>query len=78
MNGEDSNTKQRSKAVYYTIVGMSTAILLATPVIVLLGIGFFLDKIFNISPVLTICGGIVGFISGMMNVYKLLTKTQSK
>lgn len=58
------------------LVGMSTAILLATPVVVLLGIGFFLDKLFNTGHILLICGGIIGFVGGMYNVYKLLTKVK--
>jgi F0F1-type ATP synthase assembly protein I len=70
--------KQRSKTAYFVIVGMSTAILLATPVIVLAGAGFLLDKLFNTSPILVLIGGVVGFISGMVNIYKLLMKMNKK
>jgi F0F1-type ATP synthase assembly protein I len=66
--------QQRSKTTYFVLVGMSTAILLATPVIVLAGAGFLLDKLFGTHPILILIGGIGGFIAGMMNVYKLLTK----
>ena len=67
---------KKSKTVYFMLVGMSTAILLATPVIILLGAGFFLDKLFGTGHILLICGGVLGFIGGMYNVYKLLTKVK--
>lgn len=72
------NQKHRSKTTYFALVGMSTAILLATPVILLLGGGFLLDKLFNTAPYITLAGGIIGFVSGMINVYKLLTKMNAK
>lgn len=70
--------KQRSKTTYYVLVGMSTAILLATPVLILLGIGYFLDKIFQTSPYIMVIGGVIGFIGGIVNVYTLLTRTNIK
>lgn len=70
--------KQRSKATYFVLVGMSTAILLVTPVLLLLGGGFLLDKLFNTSPYIMLAGGILGFVSGMINVYKLLTRMSTK
>lgn len=73
----DEKTKQRSKTTYFVLVGMSTAILLATPVIILTAAGFFLDKLFNTSPYLLIGGGILGFIGGITNVYKLLMRVNS-
>lgn len=73
----DQKTKQRSKTAYFVIVGMSTAILLATPVIILTAAGFFLDKLFNTSPYLLIGGGVLGFIGGITNIYKLLMRMNS-
>lgn len=73
-----SQQKQRSKTAYVLLVGMSTAILLATPVILLLGGGYLLDKLFQTSPYITLAGGVLGFISGMVNVYKLLTRMNAK
>jgi F0F1-type ATP synthase assembly protein I len=70
----DQKTQQRSKTTYFILVGMSTSILLATPVIVLLGLGYLLDRLFNTSPYLTIGGGSIGFVSGIVNVYKLLMR----
>jgi F0F1-type ATP synthase assembly protein I len=78
MEPQNETQKQRSKSAYFVIVGMSTAILLATPVIVLAGAGFLLDKLFNTTPLLLIIGGVAGFVAGMMNVYKLLMKMNKK
>ncbi|MBA3724252.1 MAG: AtpZ/AtpI family protein [Candidatus Levybacteria bacterium] len=69
---ESDTRKPKSKAVYFTLVGLSTAILLATPVIVLVAAGFFLDQYFGTNPIILIAGGVVGFIGGLYNVYKLL------
>lgn len=55
---------------------MSTAILLVTPVIILMGAGFFFDTVFNTGHILLIGGGVIGFFGGMYNVYKLLTKVK--
>lgn len=70
----DEQKQKRSKAAYFTLVGLSTAILLATPVLILLGVGFLLDTLFKTGPIFLLAGGIIGFISGMFNIYKLLTK----
>ena len=60
----------------FLIIAMSTAILLVTPVLTSLVLGYFLDKIFHTAPLFIILGGSVGFISGVMNVFKLLRATQ--
>jgi F0F1-type ATP synthase assembly protein I len=60
------------------IIGMSTAILLVTPVIILLVIGYFLDSIFHTSPLYLVIGIIVGFISGVVNVYRLMKLMQRR
>ncbi len=72
----EQQTKKKSKIVYFTLVGMSTAILLVTPVIILMGAGFFFDTVFNTGHILLIGGGVIGFFGGMYNVYKLLTKVK--
>ncbi len=72
----EQKTQKKSKVVYFTLVGISTAILLVTPVLILMGIGFFLDKVFNTGYIFLIIGGIAGFVGGMYNIYKLLTKVK--
>lgn len=66
--------KQKTKTTYFVLVGISTAILLATPVVILSGGGFLLDKLFGTTPWILIMGTVAGFVGGMVNVYKLLTK----
>jgi len=66
----------KSTNASFILIGMSTAILLVTPVIILLAIGYFFDGIFHTRPLLMILGIIVGFVSGIMNVFKLLKLMQ--
>lgn len=68
----------KSKTTFFLLIGMSTAILLATPVVVLSGLGFFLDTYLRTSPTFLIVGGIMGFVGGTINVYKLLTKMKQR
>ncbi len=70
-------SKPKSKFAFFVLIGLSSTILLAAPVIVLLGIGFFLDKIFHTGNIFMIGGTIIGFIGGSMNVLKLM-KTMNK
>lgn len=67
-------TKSKQKTTYFVLVGMSTAILLVTPVVILAGAGFLLDKLLGTTPWILIIGTVAGFIGGMLNVYKLMTK----
>jgi F0F1-type ATP synthase assembly protein I len=57
---------------------MSTAILLVTPVLVLLFGGYFLDKYLHSTPFWTIVGLIFGFVGGVMNVFRLLSVVQKR
>ena len=76
--------KQNAGNKLFLLMAMSTAILLVTPVLVLAALGFFLDYLFHTTPLITILGVCIGFISGMTNVFKLLRlsekikKTKSK
>lgn len=64
--------RPKSKLVFFTLIGMSTAILLVTPVIVLLFVGLFLDNLFKTTPWIMIIGIGAGFIGGIMNVMRLM------
>ncbi|HWY80109.1 MAG TPA: AtpZ/AtpI family protein [Candidatus Sulfotelmatobacter sp.] len=62
----------------FVIVGMSTAILLASPVLLLLLIGFFADNFFHTTPFYIFLGIGLGFISGIINVFRMVQIMQRK
>lgn len=65
-------TKQKSKVVFFTLFGLSTALLLVTPVLATALIGFLLDGYFHTKPFLLCILTAVGAIGGIVNVTKLL------
>jgi F0F1-type ATP synthase assembly protein I len=72
---KDVQTKDQSQQNNYKmflIIGMSTAILLVSPVIILLILGYFLDNLFHTSPLFILVGVSLGFVGGVMNVFKLM------
>jgi len=74
MEAKEQSEQKNQKT--FIIVAMSTAILLVSPVITLLVLGYFLDKFFHTAPLFLLLGVSIGFISGVMNVFKLLRVTQ--
>jgi len=60
------------------LIGMSTAILLVSPVIILLVLGYFADKIFHTAPLYMIMGIVVGFVSGVINVFRMVQLMQRR
>ena len=57
-------------------MGMSTAFLLVVPVLILLALGIFVDKIFHTAPFYMLLGIALGLIGGTINVYRLLQAMQ--
>ena len=76
--GIKNNNPERSKTSFFILIGMSTAILLAAPVLLLMLLGFLLDHWLHTGNLFKIGGAIVGFISGMINMYRLLTVMQKR
>jgi F0F1-type ATP synthase assembly protein I len=72
----EKRIKQKSSVSFYLITGMSTAILLVSPVIVLLFLGMFFDQLFHTGNMLLIGGVSIGFLGGMVNVYRLMKMMQ--
>ena len=70
--------QSNSKTSFFILVGMSTAILLAAPVIILTFLGIFFDSLFHTGKLFLIIGVIAGFIGGMINVYRLLSLMQNQ
>ena len=60
------------------IIGMSTAIVLVSPVIGLMLVGYFSDKFFHTTPIIMTAGILLGFISGIMNVFKIMKLFQKQ
>ena len=54
---------------YFNLVVQLGLTIIAT-VLIGLGIGLFLDKIFNLKGILTIIFLIIGIVAGFMNAYK--------
>jgi len=76
---EQKNNKE-NKTTYklFIIMAMSTTILLVSPVLLLGGLGYVLDKFFHTAPLYLIIGGIVGFISGITNVFRMTQMMQKR
>ncbi|MGH7203617.1 MAG: AtpZ/AtpI family protein [Candidatus Levyibacteriota bacterium] len=68
----------KSKTTFFILVGMGTAILLAAPVVILLFIGVFLDSIFHAGNLYMIMGIIVGFVGGIVNIFRLVQMMQKR
>ena len=64
--------KPKSKATFYVLFGLSTAFLLATPVIIFLFIGLSLDHYFKTYPIITLITVTLGTIGGLYNIMKLV------
>lgn len=76
--GTKEKDESKSAIASFLIIGMSTAILLVSPVLALFLIGYFVDKFFHTTPFFMILGLTLGFISGIMNVFKLLKVMQQR
>jgi F0F1-type ATP synthase assembly protein I len=76
---EQKNIKE-NKTTYklFIIMAMSTAILLVSPVLLLAALGYFLDKFFHTAPLFLIIGGVIGFISGITNVFRMMRLMQRR
>lgn len=70
--------KEESKntTAFFIMMGMSTAFLLVTPVLILLAIGFFADNFFHTTPFYMTLGICIGLVGGVMNVFRLLQAMQ--
>ena len=60
------------KGFYSLTIAASIGILLVTPVLSLLVIGYFLDLWLHTSPTCMITGIVIGFLSSLVNINKLL------
>ena len=71
-------TKESKSNKLLLVIGMSTAILLVSPIVGLLIAGYFFDRFFHTAPFFMIMGIIVGSVSGIMNVYRLMQMVQKR
>jgi F0F1-type ATP synthase assembly protein I len=69
-------TETKTTTTFLIMMGMSTAFLLVTPVLILLLIGFFTDKFFHTTPFFMLLGIAIGIIGGTFNVFRLLQAMQ--
>jgi F0F1-type ATP synthase assembly protein I len=74
----EGKQKNQTTNRLFLIVAMSTTILLVSPVIILLAVGYFADKYFHTMPLYTATGGGLGFISGIINVFRMMQMMQKK
>lgn len=69
--------RKRSNTLFL-LISMSTTILLVSPVAVLVAVGYFADKYFHTAPIFLIGGGIIGFASGISNVFRMTQMMQRR
>lgn len=70
------NNEPKTTTTFLIMMGMSTAFLLVTPVLILLLIGFFADKTFHTTPFFMLVGIGLGLVGGTFNVFRLLQAMQ--
>lgn len=68
--------ESKTTTTLFVMIGLSTAFLLVTPVLILLAIGFFVDNFFHTTPFFMILGICIGLVGGVMNVFRLLQAMQ--
>jgi F0F1-type ATP synthase assembly protein I len=78
INTNTNTAKPKTTYKLFLIVATSTAILLVSPVLILLGLGYFIDKIFHTAPYALSIGGVIGFISGIFNVFRMTKLMQNR
>ena len=75
---QKGSNENKTTYKFYLIMAMSTSILLVSPVFIMGLFGYFLDKFFHTAPLFLIFGGVVGFISGIINVFRMTKLMQRK
>ncbi len=66
--------KEQSKLSYGILIGSSIAFLILMPTVFLLLVGMGIDAYTHKSPLFTLSGAIVGFLSSFYNIYRLLKR----
>lgn len=70
---EDQGDEKRKLAAYSTI-----GLMFPTSIAVGLGIGYFLDKLFDTSPYLLVIFTLYGIAAGFWNLYKVTKQYDKK
>ena len=76
----ETKIEEQTKSTYklFIIMAMSTSILLVSPMAILVAAGYFADKYFHTTPLYILVGGGVGFVSGIMNVFRMMKLMQKR
>ncbi|MEI6532627.1 MAG: AtpZ/AtpI family protein [Candidatus Roizmanbacteria bacterium] len=72
------NEKKLPKKIVHSNYISEVGIYVAMPLLVLLGIGVYLDNAFHLKPVCTFGGIILGTISTFYNLFRMVTNDRSK
>jgi F0F1-type ATP synthase assembly protein I len=78
-----SNTQlklpSKNNKVYYSLtIALSIVILLVSPVLSLLIIGYFIDNFSHTTPTFMSIGVVLGFLGSLVNITKLLKVVKEK
>lgn len=63
---------KENKLYYSIILAASFGILIAVPVLILMALGYFIDKWLHTTPTFIAIGVVLGFVGSIINVMKLL------
>ncbi|OGS44752.1 MAG: hypothetical protein A2539_03970 [Elusimicrobia bacterium RIFOXYD2_FULL_34_15] len=67
------------KEVFYNFLSAASfGLILLLSIVVGLGIGIFLDKLFKTHPIFTIIFTLIGMISGLYSIFKEIKKFQKQ
>ena len=69
----DDNKKRGSSYIEFALLGMVGTQLVAS-IFIGFGVGYWLDKLFNTSPVFLLLFTFFGVAAGFLNVYRMIKK----
>ena len=78
LNNNDREKKEKLKTYSNLLELSSIGINLAVSIFVGLGIGLFLDKLFNTKPFLMIVFLFIGIIAGFVNIFRIANSFRKK
>lgn len=77
MSTDKQNNNQPAYRLFL-IIAMSTSIVLVSPVLMLLVVGYFVDNFFHTTPLYMFLGIGIGFVSGIINVFRMVQLMQKR
>ena len=76
--GNPAPRKQPGNVLGQVIVALEMPLVMAGCVVIGGGMGYLLDRYVNTTPMLTVVGGILGFVAGTWDIIRRLTQAERR